>query len=95
MQIIRTGRGKVSVMPLLTVKRARGRSKCDRRSGFPEKERVAISRLATLMANGINVPIGQIFPDGWESCDGGRMRTYAICSADYKAEAHRLLATHR
>lgn len=60
----------------------------DHASQFCERERVTIGRLATLLANGVRVPVGERFPDGW---DGRRRRKHSICSPEYKIAAHRLL----
>ena len=91
----RTQRKEFFPTPLRAVSRASHRAKCERRSGLCELDLLSISRLATLLANGVDVRIGQTFPDGWDNEAGERTRRYAICSAEYKTAAHRLLSAQR
>lgn len=60
--------------------------------GFCESDLLSIGRLAALLANGIEVQVGQPFPDGWESGGGERTRRYSVCSIQYRDAANLLLA---
>jgi hypothetical protein len=60
--------------------------------GFCESDLLSIGRLAALLANGIEVQVGQPFPDGWESEGGERTRRYSVCSTQYRHAADLLLA---
>lgn len=52
---------------------------------------LTISRLATLLANGVRVSPGEAFPNGWDDSAEGRRRRYAQAQAQQIRAARRLL----
>ena len=50
-----------------------------------------LQRLATLLANGVNVVVGERFPCGWEAGSTAWVRRYVIADEESIAAARRLL----
>lgn len=92
MQILKPTKRRFVVETLSTPRETSSRRGCEPRVRFCEQEQLTVNRLATLLANGIDIRIGQRFPDGWESAEGRRMRKHSVCLPEYKTAAHRLLA---
>ncbi len=58
-------------------------------------DQLTVSRLATLLANGVPVSAGDTFPNGWEDCSGGRKRRYTAAREEHLTAARRLLGWER
>lgn len=54
---------------------------------------LTISRLATLLANGVRVQVGEAFPDGWDDSAEGRRRRYSQALPRQIRAARRLLVS--
>lgn len=55
------------------------------------QEQAAISRLATLLANGIRITPGEQYPAGWEDSRNGKTRLYRAAREEDLTAARRLL----
>lgn len=55
------------------------------------QDQAAISRLATLLANGVKITLGEPYPAGWEDSRGGKTRLYVAAREEYLTAARRLL----
>ncbi len=55
------------------------------------EERMTIANLAALLANGVEVSAGEVFPNGWEETLEGRARKYTEARQGHLAAAWSLL----
>ncbi|HSM79667.1 MAG TPA: hypothetical protein VLT57_18645 [Bryobacteraceae bacterium] len=53
----------------------------------------SIARLASLLANGVEIRAGQTYPNGWDFSSGQRL--YAIATSSMLQAAQRLIGTAR
>lgn len=61
----------------------------------PRDEQLAIGRLATLLANGVDIAVGQNFPAGWEDSRNGKTRRYVAAKEEHLTAARKLLGWDR
>lgn len=55
------------------------------------QDQATISRLATLLANGVKITLGEPYPVGWEDSRGGKTRLYVAAQEEHLTAARRLL----
>ncbi len=55
------------------------------------EEQMTITNLAALLANGVAVSEGEVFPNGWEDSTQGRARRYTEARQEHLAAAWSLL----
>ncbi len=59
------------------------------------EDQMTIANLAALLANGVQVDAGEVFPNGWEESGGGRERRYTQARQEHLAAARSLLGWDR
>lgn len=59
------------------------------------EDQAAISRLATLLANGVDVVLGKTYPLGWDESRHGKTRKYIAAREEYLTAARKLLGWDR
>jgi hypothetical protein len=59
------------------------------------EERGVLNRLATLLANGVEIVPGQPFPAGWDESRDGKRRRLVVANEEQLAGARALLGWNR
>ena len=62
-----------------------------RRTELMREDQMTIANLAALLANGVEVSEGEVFPNGWEDSTQGRERRYTEVRQEHLAAAWSLL----
>jgi len=59
------------------------------------EDQASISRLATLLANGVSVTPGKSYPTGWDDSRSGKKRRYVAAREEHLTAARKLLGWDR
>ncbi|HVT92833.1 MAG TPA: hypothetical protein VHD76_08310 [Bryobacteraceae bacterium] len=59
------------------------------------EDQAAISHLATLLANGVDIVLGKSYPLGWDESRHGKTRKYIAAREEYLTAARKLLGWDR
>jgi hypothetical protein len=62
-----------------------------RRAEQVREDQMTIANLAALLANGVEVGAGEVFPNGWEETFEGRARRYTEARQEHLVAARSLL----